>query len=356
MAEVVFDGVCRRYGATLALDRVSLTAPDRMFTVLCGPPGCGKSVLLRLLVGLETPDAGRVLIDGQDVTDMPPARRPVGYVPQSFALYPHLSVRDNIAYPLRLARAPAARIREQVARVAELLSIGHLLDKTPDTLSGGEKQRVAVARGLSREARVFVLDDPLVGLDYKLRERLMADLKTLGAELGATFLYAASDPLETLTMAQRLAVLEGGRLVQAGPVEEVYAEPAAEAALRLVGFPRANLLAGRRREGVVEAGPLRFAAGGPDGEVLVGLRPEAAGPPGRGVAGEGVVTLVEDLGAELVVYLDCAGEALTLVRLAEEGAPAIGTTFRFGVDPADLMLFDRATGLALGRARGREAA
>ncbi|TNC63212.1 ABC transporter ATP-binding protein [Rubellimicrobium roseum] len=351
MADVVFEGVSRRYGSKVALDGVSLTAPDRRFTVLCGPPGSGKSVLLRMLVGLETPDEGRILIGGQDVTDTPPAQRPVGYVPQSFALYPHLTVRQNIGYPLKLAGAPAPRIAEQVGRVAELLSIQHLLDKTPDLLSGGEKQRVAVARGLSREARVFVLDDPLVGLDYKLRERLMGDLKLLAAELGATFLYAASDPLETLTMAQELAVLERGRVVRKGPVEQVYAEPGNEAAMRLVGFPRANLLPGRWQGGAVEAGPFRFpvAGRGEGQEVLVGLRPEDAGAPGRGVTAQGTVTLVEDLGAELVVYLDCGGQPLTVIRLAEEGAPGLGQPLAFGVSPSDLLVFDRRTGDALGR-------
>ena len=343
MAEIRFEGVTRRYGGVAALEDVSLAAPDGRFTVLAGPPGCGKSVLLRLLVGLERPDEGRILLDGQDITDAPPASRPLGYVPQSFALYPHLTVRDNIGYPLRLARAPRARIAERVEQVAETLSIGHLLDKTPDTLSGGEKQRTAVARGLARDARVFALDDPLVGLDYKLRERLMADLKALARDLGATVLYAASDPLETLAMAQELVVLDAGRVVQAGPVERVYASPRSEAAMRLVGFPRANLVAGRATGGRVEAGPLAFAARCPDGPVTVGLRPEAPAPfaPGA-VPFEGTVTLVEDLGAELVVYLDCAGTALTLARAVEEGPPPeAGARLRLGVAPADLVVFAR---------------
>jgi multiple sugar transport system ATP-binding protein len=284
MAEVTFDGVARRFGSRIALAGVTLTAPDRRFTVLCGPPGSGKSVLLRLLVGLETPDEGRILIDGRDVTNLPPAARPLGYVPQSFALYPHLTVRDNIGYPLRLARAPGPRVAAQVAKVAELLSIGHLLDKTPDLLSGGEKQRVAVARGLSRDARVFVLDDPLVGLDYKLRERLMGDSRTLAGELGATFIYAASDPLETLTMAEELAVFEAGRVVRSGPVGTSTQDPRNAGRPAPRGLPRANLVPGRWQGGQVEAGPFRFRVEGrgEGREVLVGLRPEAAGPPGRG--------------------------------------------------------------------------
>jgi multiple sugar transport system ATP-binding protein len=346
LAEIRFEGVTRRYDGAAALRDISLTAPDGRFTVLTGPPGCGKSVLLRLLVGLERPDSGRILLGGEDVTDAPPASRPLGYVPQSFALYPHLTVRDNIGYPLRLAGSPRARIGERVEQVAATLSIGHLLDKTPDTLSGGEKQRTAVARGLAKDARVFALDDPLVGLDYKLRERLMADLKALARDLGATVLYAASDPLETLAMAQELVVLDAGRVVQAGPVERIYAEPASEDAMRLVGFPRANLLPGHAAGGRVEAGPLAFAARAPDGPVTVGFRPEAPAPAAPGaVALEGTVTLVEDLGAELVIYLDCAGTPVTLARAAEEGPPPeTGAPLRLGVAPPDLVVFTPAAG------------
>lgn len=350
MAEVTFRNIVRRYGGVTALDSVNVTAPDRGFTVFSGPPGAGKSTLLRLLVGLEQPDAGAVLINGREVTGLPPAARPVGYVPQSFALYPHLTVAKNIGYPLRLAGAPAGRIAEQVARISDMLAIGHLLDKTPDQLSGGEKQRVAVARGLSKDARVFVLDDPLVGLDYKLRERLMDDLKGLRAELDATFLYATSDPLEALTMAREIVVMEAGRVVQHGPVAEVYAAPACAAALRLTGFPRANLAPGVWRDGRVEAGPLRFATpgGASARDVLVGLRPEALA--GGDVTVEGEVMLVEELGSERVVYLDCADYPLTMACGAEGAdAPPIGARLRLGVRPQDLVLFDAASGARIGR-------
>lgn len=354
MSQVSFQNVSKRFGRNLVLDGLSCTAPDRGFTVLTGPAGCGKSLLLRLLVGLETPDSGHVVVDGRDVTNDAPADRPVGYVPQSFALYPHLTVRKNIAYPLALAGAPSRRINAQVAKAAELLSIGHLLDKTPDQLSGGEKQRVAIARGLSKDARIFVLDDPLVGLDYKLRERLMGDLKALRAELDATFVYATSDPLEALTMARDLIVLESGRLVQAGPVEAVYAHPDNAAALQLVGFPRANLTPGRWRKGTVEAGPLRFAARGngedDDRAVLVGSRPEAFGQTGT-VTVDGTVTLVEDLGGEIVTYLDCDGSALTVVDSADAmpNRPDLGARLRLAAVPESFLVFDSSTGALLAR-------
>lgn len=350
MAEVVFEAVSKSYGRTQALDALTLRAADRSFSVVSGPPGCGKSVLLRLLVGIESPDAGRILLGGADITDIRPGARPIGYVPQSFALFPHMTVRTNIAYPLKLAGAPRARIDELVGRSAEMVSISHLLDRTPDQLSGGEKQRVAVARGLSKEAHVFVLDDPLVGLDYKLRERLMGDLKVLRAELDATFVYATSDPLEALVMSTDLTVLEAGRLIQTGPVEEVYAEPASADALRLVGFPRANLVEGRAARGRVTAGPLSFTAHVRDGPMQVGLRPEAlrlADAPG-GVAA--TVTLVEDLGGEYIVYLDAAGTPLTLACGADEIArPGIGARVGVLADPVQCIVFDAADGTALGR-------
>ncbi len=359
MATVAFEGVTLRFGAAVALDALSLAVRERAFTVFTGAPGCGKSVLLRALVGLEAPQAGRILIDGRDVTGLSPATRPIGYVPQSFALYPHLTVRENIAYPLRLARAPGATVAAKVASVSAMLSITPLLDKTPDQLSGGEKQRVAVARGLAKDARIFVLDDPLVGLDYKLRERLMSDLKALRAELDATFLYATADPLEALTMAQDLVVMEAGRLVQHGAIDAVYAAPSHAASLRLVGFPRANLAPGLAAGGQVTAGPLRFSARSlRDGPVEVGLRPEALRlhePDDQGDAVRfcGVVTLLENLGCETVVYLDCDGLALTMVADASAGpAPRMGASVALRVAAADIMVFDAVGGAVLCRGAG----
>ena len=348
-----FRSVSRSFGTRKALDGLDLTVEPQSFTVICGPPHAGKSVLFRILVGLDKPDSGRILLSGRDITDAPPAARPIGYVPQSFALYPHQTVAQNMAYPLTLAKAPREEIAARVDRTAGILSITHLLKKTPDQLSGGEKQRVAVARGLLKDAEIFVLDDPLVGLDYKLRERLMDELKALREELKATFLYATSDSLEALTMAQRLAVLDHGRIVQHDAAITVYDQPEHARALDLVGFPHANLVPGSIAGGMVAAGPLRFqASAGGDGSVTAGLRPEAvrllqAGAvPGRGcLALDAQVTLVENLGGEAVVYLESAGFPLT-ATLPLSGAlpPSLGETVRLEIDPADIMLFDGATG------------
>ncbi|PKP74536.1 MAG: ABC transporter ATP-binding protein [Alphaproteobacteria bacterium HGW-Alphaproteobacteria-6] len=336
-----FRNISKSYGRTRAIDALDLTVEAGSFTVVCGEPKAGKSVLFRLLVGLEHPDSGQILLGGRDIANDPPARRPVGYVPQSFALYPHLTVAQNMAYPLTLARFARDEIARRVDRTAGILSITHLLKKTPDQLSGGEKQRVAVARGLLKDAEIFVLDDPLVGLDYKLRERLMDELKGLRHELKATFLYATADSLEALSMAQHLAVLDRGRIVQAAPPSEVYHLPATARALELIGFPRANLVPGRLAAGQLTAGPLRFAADGA-GEVVVGLRPEHLR---LGDGADARVTLVENLGGEAVVYLDMQGQALTAAMpLLDTAPPEIDAMVGVTVDPAEVCLFDATSG------------
>lgn len=346
MSAVTFSGVTKRYRARTALDRFDLSVEPGSLTVICGPPGSGKSVLFRLLVGLEHPDAGSIAIDGRDVTGLSPARRPIGYVPQSFALYPHLRVYDNIAYPLTLAGVAGDEIARRVERAAGMLSITPLLDKTPDQLSGGEKQRTALARGLLKQASLFVLDDPLVGLDFKLRERLMDELKSLRQELNATFLYATADSLEALIMAQRLVVIDAGRVVQHEDPIRVYDEPRHLRSLELVGFPRANVLRGVAAGNRISAGPLRFAAPGTvrDGAIIVGFRPEAIRPTtGRGIEGSCRVRLVENLGGEYVIHVEVAGETLTMSFAATHGAPpTIDSDIPFTIDPRDVLLFDPA--------------
>ncbi len=357
-----FKAITKSYAGKKALDELTLTVEPQSFTVLCGPPKSGKSTLFRILVGLEKPDSGEIRLGGHNIVDAPPADRPIGYVPQSFALYPHFTVAQNMAYPLTLARFPKAEIAERVERTAGILAITHLLRKTPDQLSGGEKQRVAVARGLLKDAELFVLDDPLVGLDYKLRERLMDELKALRAELGATFLYATSDSLEALTMAQRLAVIDEGRIIQEGEAGEVYHNPQQARSLDLIGFPNANLFKGRLSEGLIEAGPIRIAADGLGAaagtEVIAGLRPEhvkllAAGEPAASaLSGNARVTLVENLGGEAVVYLEVDGHPLTAaIPLTGRAPPEIDETIAISAAPNDVKLFDAASGRRI-RTRG----
>lgn len=346
MSAAAFRSLSKLYRGRAALDHFDLAVEPESLTVICGPPGSGKSVLFRLLVGLEAPDSGTIAIDGRDITALKAAQRPIGYVPQSFALYPHLRVFDNIGYPLTLAGVAKGEIARRVDRAAGLLSISHLLNKTPDQLSGGEKQRTALARGLLKEAKLFVLDDPLVGLDFKLRERLMDELKNLRQELKATFLYATTDSLEALVMAQHLVVIDSGRVVQQDDAIRVYDNPRHLRSLELIGFPRANVLRGIASGGRISAKPLKFAIAGPvrDGPIIVGFRPEAIkAATGRGIEGNCRVRLVENLGGEYVVHVETEGETLIMsFPVASGAAPPIDSEIAFTIDPQDLLLFDPA--------------
>ena len=360
MSHIRLEGVTKRYGRDLVLAGIDLDIEPDCLTVLTGAPGSGKSVLLRLIVGLERQDEGRILVDGADVTELAAARRRIGYVPQSFALFPHMSVFDNMAYPLKQQRVSDAEVRRRVTQAAELLRIGRLLDKRPSELSGGEKQRAALARGILKDARIFILDDPLVGLDFKLREGLMEDLTEMRAQLGATFLYATADPLEALLMADRLAVLDDGRIADANRVDLLYAEPRHLRAAELVGFPRCNTIAGRLEGGMCATALLNFplAVEGPAAtpDVSVVIRPEhivfadAAAPPADARTGVGTVRLLENLGAEAVVHFAAAGE--TLVTTAPSHAVArlgLDAPFPYFVRTEGALVFDRLSGARVGR-------
>ncbi|MBV8868560.1 MAG: ABC transporter ATP-binding protein [Acetobacteraceae bacterium] len=352
MSRVRLEGITKSYGRSRALDRVGLDmAPERL-TVVCGPPGSGKSVLFRLIMGLERPDAGRIVVDQADITDLPPARRMIGYVPQSFALFPHMSVFDNVAYPLRLQGVDRTAVARRVAQAAEVLRITKLLAKRPSELSGGEKQRAALARGILKDAHVFILDDPLVGLDFKLRESLMEDLAEMRARLGATFLYATSDPLEALMMADDLVVLDAGRVVDADRVDAVYATPRHLRAAELVGFPRCNVIPGQLRDGACATALLGFPvtpAGSGSADVAVAIRPEQITLAENAPTGTGTVRLLENLGAECVVHFTASGESL--VTTAPSRAVAhldIGAPYPFRLRPEGLLVFDRASGARIG--------
>lgn len=371
-----FAGITKRFGQTTVLDGLELTVPADAFMVILGPPASGKTTLMRLLLGLETPDGGEITLRGRPVTHVAPADRNIGYVPQSFALYPHISVADNIAYPLHLAGVPKAESQAVVSRSAEMLHIGDLLAKRPDQLSGGQKQRVAIARGIAKRTDLYVFDDPLAGLDFKLRERLVDDLRALQAETGATFVYTTSDPLEALTLADHVAILDGGRIVEAGEPDHLYRDPRQARTMTLLGFPRANLVPGQVVAGDGRAtcrfGGLEMAveveAGSPAGEVLVGIRPEDIVPEGSGNRDDpgalsitGRVPLREDLGGEEIVYVETDDIALASLhrhpgRDRDRGSARPGTSpagtvdglpatdtgaerVRFTIDPAAVLIF-----------------
>lgn len=351
MAILELNQLAKSYGATTVLQDVTLSVEPGDFMVIYGTPSSGKSVLVRLLTGLEQPDGGQMILRGQDVTHASAGDRNIGYVPQSFALYPHMSVYKNIAYPLTLARTPRAEVEPAVERVAELLGIADLLQRKPDQLSGGQKQRVAIARGLVKKTELFILDDPLVGLDFKLRERLIDDLKQTQKTLGVTFVYTTSDAVETLMLARTIAMLHEGRIVETGDPLQLYAAPQRAETMRYVGFPQANFIEGKvAQSGDSVETPLftlpltsKITAGQ---RVTVGVRPEhinlAADAPANAITGRAKVLLREDLGGEEIVYLDVDGRQLTTVLRSDDESQAhvnIDQMVTYWMKPEDLVVY-----------------
>jgi ABC-type sugar transport system ATPase subunit len=369
MPRVEFRGIGKRYGRNQVLRDLSVVLEGGVFNVVLGPPGCGKSLLLRLMTGIEPADRGSVVIDGRDVSGLSPGERNIGYVPQSFALYPHYRVFDNIAYPLVLAGASKSQAEPAVRRIAEMLRIEGLLDKRPDQLSGGEKQRVAIARGLVKDTKLFVLDDPLTGLDFKLRERLFDDLREMRETLGATFVYTTSDPLESLILADHVHVLTNGRIIESGPVDDVYRAPQHLHSMQLLGFPRANVLDGSLVRGAgsatcrtrlfevpVALPPAEPANGDVGRPVKVCIRAEdlviGEAPQDASVSFPVAVVLAEDLGGELVVHLDAGEDRLITALRHDREVDLDGADMTARVAPEAVIVFDAESNERLGQGMG----
>ncbi len=309
MAEVVLEGLSKSYGATQALKAVSMTIPDGAFVVLLGPTGAGKTTTLRLIAGLDTPDAGDVRIDGASVLADMPAQRDVAMVFQQYSLYPHLTVRENLAFPLRspVLNWPAADIAKRIKDVADVLKISHKLDNKATQLSGGEMQRVSIGRALVRQPRIFLMDEPLSSLDAKLRADLRIELKRIHTDLGATFLYVTHDQIEAMTMATHVGVLDQGALVQFGTPREIYEDPVSTYVATRLGQPRLNLL------------PADLFGPAPRGATRIGLRPEHIHQ-GEGI--EATVRRVEHLGDQTRLHLRLGPhEIITLTDVHTRLAP-----------------------------------
>ncbi|MGF1551340.1 MAG: ABC transporter ATP-binding protein [Paracoccaceae bacterium] len=324
MAEVILRGVTRRFGRTTAVDDVGLTVADGAFVVLLGPTGAGKPTTLRLVAGLEAPDAGDVLIGGRSVVGETPAERDVAMVFQQYSLYPHMTVRENLAFPLRspMLRTPKPEIARKVAEVAEVLRIAHKLDNRATALSGGEMQRVSIGRALVRRPAIYLMDEPLSSLDAKLRAELRVELKRIHASLGATLLYVTHDQIEAMTMASEIGVLDEGRLVQFGSPREIYEDPVSLYVAGRLGLPRINAL------------PADLFAGAPAGAATIGLRPEhIAHDEGR--ASE--VVRVERLGDQTRLHLALDGH--DIVTLADPHT-ALAPGDRLPVRPRGALYFD----------------
>jgi multiple sugar transport system ATP-binding protein len=358
MAGVEYDNVWKQFSAqtedAAAVRGLSLDVLDRELLVLLGPSGCGKTTALRMLAGLEEPDLGDIRIGGKSVVGLEPKDRDVALVFQSYALYPHLSARENIRYPLKVRRLSRAEQDRKVEHVAEMLGIGHLLPRRPAQLSGGEQQRVALARAIVREPRVFLMDEPLSNLDAKLRVHTRTELKTLQRELGTTMVFVTHDQAEAMSLAHRIAVLNAGELQQVGTPDDVYDHPANVFVAEFIGSPPMNLLQARRDGGELVVGdgwrlpaPDRKSADGAaggDAKVTVGLRPEGIEIEPGGHPAE--VVAVEPLGSEVIVDVRVDGQALK-VRAAPDVRPEAGSVVGLRADPAAVRVFDRSTGTAL---------
>lgn len=324
MAEVVLNGVSKNFGSTEAVRDVSMTVPDGAFVVLLGPTGAGKTTTLRLIAGLEAPDAGTVTIGGETVNGTSPAERNVAMVFQQYSLYPHLTVRENLEFPLKspILKTPQAEIDRRIAEVAKVLRIDHKLDNKSTQLSGGEMQRVSIGRALVREPAIFLMDEPLSSLDAKLRSELRVELKRIQAQLGATVLYVTHDQIEAMTMATHVGVLDEGRLVQFGTPRDIYENPVSTYVASRLGLPRINLL------------PVSTFPGAPANAATIGLRPEQIE---QGAGRDAKVTRVEHLGDQMRVHLDLEGQAITTLADPHQNY-ATGDTLK--IQPRDPLYFD----------------
>jgi multiple sugar transport system ATP-binding protein len=354
MANLRLDKVTKRFGTHVAVNDLSLNVEHGEFFVLLGPTGAGKTTTLRLIAGLEKPDSGTIAIGGQDVREWSAAERDVALVFQYYSLYPRYTVRQNLEFPLR---SKARRLNQQemdarVARAAKTLRIEHLLERKTDKLSGGEMQRVSIGRAIVREPRAFLMDEPLSNLDAKLRESLRAELKDLQMKLGATFVFVTHDQIEAMSMGDKVAILNGGHIIQVAPPAEIYSNPRDVFVAGFVGSPTMNLLLGEVNNGQVMALSGNIALPLPDefkdaanGPVTVGIRAEDVRI-GPSEAVEARVHDVENHGVEKVVTLR-AGDHVFKGTVPGTVNIAIEDTVRFSWNPAKVRLFNAASGVSL---------
>jgi multiple sugar transport system ATP-binding protein len=351
MARIRLENISKSFGPHVAVDRLDLDVADGEFFVLLGPTGAGKTTTLRMIAGLERPTEGAIHINQVNVNDWGPAERDVALVLQQYSLYPRLTVRDNLAFPLRsrIRRMSEADIDKRIDYASRTLRITHLLDRKTDRLSGGEMQRVSIGRAIVREPQVFLMDEPLSALDAKLRESLRSELKDLQMRLGATFIFVTHDQVEAMTMGDRIAVLNKGRIVQVGTPRDVYTNPRDTFVASFVGSPAINLLPGTLAGDVASVAhafemPIRRSAA-VEGPVTFGIRPEdvevAAGAPN-----EARIHDVENHGIEKIVTLR-VGDNLMRAAVPARVEVKVEEAVRFSWNPDKVMLFDARTGLNL---------
>ncbi len=317
MAEIRIENVKKEFASFRALADISLTVKDREFVALLGPSGCGKTTLLRIIAGLETQTSGRVVIGDRDVSTLPPRARGLAMVFQNYAVFPHLTVFENVAFGLRMAKAAESRVKQQVEKTANLMHIEQLLQRYPAQLSGGQRQRVAVARALAVEPAVMLMDEPLSNLDALLRMEMRAELKGILQNAGTTTIYVTHDQTEAMGLADRIAVMHGGVIEQFAPPMEIYRSPATIFVGGFVGNPPMNFMKRRAENGAVKLGPLSLPAPRASGDILLGIRPEdvALSDAAHGFAFD--VTVVEPLGAQTLLTGKVDGETIRVAAPPE---------------------------------------
>jgi ABC-type sugar transport system ATPase subunit len=352
MSRITLTNVSRAFGKVRVLHDMDLDIRDGELMVFVGPSGCGKSTLLRLIAGLDRPSGGVIAIDGKDVTKVPAADRGLAMVFQSYALYPHMTVRQNLAFGLENARMARAEIDTRIAEAARMLEIAPYLDRRPGQLSGGQRQRVAIGRAIVRNPTAFLLDEPLSNLDAELRISTRAELAALHERLSATMVYVTHDQIEAMTLADRIVVLRAGRIEQIGTPLDLYNRPANLFVAGFIGAPRMNLLAVRVATSEDGAAIINLdgsasfkmdGVGATDGAATLGLRPHhiSLAEPGKGNV-TAKVALVEALGSETIVHTRMPGDRPMLAVLAGQSPVAAGDAVDLKFDTSQLHLFDQA--------------
>ena len=349
MAGVVLQAIAKRFGDVEVLKPIDLEIADGEFLVLLGPSGCGKSTTLRIIAGLEAPSSGKLMVGDRDVTNEAPKDRDIAMVFQSYALYPHLTVRENLAFGLKVRKTPKPEIEARTREAAQMLGLTPLLDRRPKALSGGQRQRVAMGRAIVRRPKVFLFDEPLSNLDAALRTQMRAEIAQLHQRLGTTTIYVTHDQIEAMTLASRIVILDKGIVQQVGPPLEVYAKPANGFVARFLGAPAMNQIAGSVVAGPVFEGPtmkvqLEDSAKAHVGKkVVLGFRPQSLRENDGGPI-RGTVEIVDPTGGESYVRLRLDEGHHITARIDGVTKLRAGDTARFGLDPADLHLFNSDAG------------
>jgi inositol-phosphate transport system ATP-binding protein len=354
MARIEFRNIGKRFGDVIVIPDMNLAIEDGEFVALLGPSGCGKSTSLLILAGIYLPSSGELLFDNHVVNDVEARDRNVGIVFQSYALYPHMTVRDNIMFPLRFKKTPREEALRRVKAAADLVQVSELLDRKPSELSGGQQQRVALARALVKEPQLLLLDEPLSNLDATLRLSMRTEIKSLQEKLGVTTILVTHDQIEATTMADRIICMRAGRIEQVGTPDDLYLRPASLFVASFIGSPPINLIRGETRDGAVKVNGAAFPAEGASGAVTVGLRPEYLRFGDTGLAGR--IAQLEPMGREILYVVDTD---IGYIRVLEQGSRArhaAGEGVRVDFSPASSLVFDTVSEKLLPGAQVRPAA